>query len=106
MELLIKIYSNNYNPLGPIGLQPFIEVLTKLALGFTELQVLKIAAACTLFPDDDSNFYGHRFSPLPQFQPDVGELGQAIYRNGILVSWKRIGRSCHIQDKVRSGRAF
>ncbi|KAF8602813.1 hypothetical protein BDV93DRAFT_523902 [Ceratobasidium sp. AG-I] len=97
VELIIQIYARNCTS-GLAGLRAFIDVLANLEPGFTELQILKIAADCKMFPDDDSNFYGHGCSPLPLFQPNVGEFGQARYSNGELVSWKKLGRLRRIQD--------
>lgn len=103
---LIKLYGKNYEPLGPTRLCTFTNSLAELGLGFSELQVTKTAAECGLFPYLKGSFYGSGVSPLPQFQPDLGEFGQANYHNNRLVGWESLRRSRHVKDTVRGGWFF
>ena len=108
VELLLAIYAENFRVLGPIRWCTFIDSLEKLGLGFTKLQVMKIAADCGMFPLSIRDYELTSRSPLPGIQLDVGEIGRASYcgnrriRLNSLLDWKLHKRSRHVQDRVRN----
>ncbi|KAF8602788.1 hypothetical protein BDV93DRAFT_509057 [Ceratobasidium sp. AG-I] len=97
VELLIRIYRENYKPLGPTCLRSFVDALVKLGPGFTELQLMKIAADCEILPTLNETGLRYGWCPLHQCPPKVGEFGRASYHNGKLVGWEPLGRSRHVQ---------
>ena len=98
------IYSYNHNSLGSIRFRPFVNALAKLGPGFTKLQVMKIAANCRLLPGQYESVYGGGFSRLPHSPPEIGDFGLVSFCDGHAVGWESLGRSRHVEDKVRSDR--
>ncbi|KAF8602817.1 hypothetical protein BDV93DRAFT_607366 [Ceratobasidium sp. AG-I] len=104
-KLLVEIYATNCDVLGPIRLHTFIDSLAKLGLGFTELDVMKLAADFRLFPLSKNERYYDRGPHLSGLQSYVGGFGRASYSDCKLfpwessMGWESFGRSPYVQDK-------
>ncbi|KAF8594573.1 hypothetical protein BDV93DRAFT_529250 [Ceratobasidium sp. AG-I] len=93
VKLLIRIYWNNYWCIDPSYLRLFVNALSKLAPGFTELQIMKIATDCGLFPSKNLILNGPPYFGLPRsLLRAVGDFGL----NRKYVGWESFGRSRHV----------
>ncbi|KAF8601807.1 hypothetical protein BDV93DRAFT_228079 [Ceratobasidium sp. AG-I] len=94
----MEIYKANYELVSPAHRRAFLDALPDLGLGFNELQVTKIAAACNLFP----LWSDHIFPSGPHFLPhhglEAGGFVQAICRDGEHRNWEGLERSHHVRD--------
>ncbi|KAF8595816.1 hypothetical protein BDV93DRAFT_528440 [Ceratobasidium sp. AG-I] len=106
VNVLIRVYAANHPRIGPNQLRTFIDSLNGLRHGFTELDIIKVAAICRLFPPPKIHFFTSTSNRLPPFQPEVGEFGRASYRNGQLVAWESLGFSRKIQRMNLNGKAL
>jgi hypothetical protein len=101
--LISRIYLWNYSQLGPKGLDLFVNSLHQLGLGFTEVQVMRIAGSCKLLPLPRNHALSSGSGLLPCFQPEVGGFGCISYRHAKDVGWEPLGVSRHAQHGVRRG---
>ncbi|KAF8602815.1 hypothetical protein BDV93DRAFT_523906 [Ceratobasidium sp. AG-I] len=105
--LIMWIYGYNYQLVSSIRRRTFIDSLVNLGLGFTALQIMKLAAVCGLFPPDFSGYdVTFSSSTFPCCDPEVGGFIWGCSHKGERIQYKGFGRSRHVQDKDLHGKSL